>query len=137
MIDVAQDETYAPGDTIRAVLRFRWDGEFEAVTVELLAQVEDVKVHHVAVDVLVSGPDRVEQYGAGEDLFRALDEGGKQRELLGAQVHLLFSAPRDVTSGIEAYVSGPKDRIGLLFLPQPPRESAHAGKQFGDSKGVR
>ncbi len=33
MIDVTQDETYAPGDTIRAVLRFRWDGEFEAVTV--------------------------------------------------------------------------------------------------------
>ena len=35
MIDVTQDETYAPGDTIRAVLRFRWDGEFDAVKVEL------------------------------------------------------------------------------------------------------
>jgi hypothetical protein len=35
MIDVTQDETYAPGDTIRAVLRFRWEGEFEAVKVEL------------------------------------------------------------------------------------------------------
>ena len=35
MIDVAQDETYAPGDTIRAALRFRWDGEFEAIMVEL------------------------------------------------------------------------------------------------------
>ncbi len=35
MIDVAQDETYAPGETIRAVLRFRWDGEFDAVKVEL------------------------------------------------------------------------------------------------------
>ncbi len=35
MIDVTQDETYAPGDTIRAVLRFRWEAEFEAITVEL------------------------------------------------------------------------------------------------------
>jgi hypothetical protein len=35
MIHVAQEETYATGNTIRAVLRFRWDGEFEAVTVEL------------------------------------------------------------------------------------------------------
>jgi hypothetical protein len=35
MIDVAQGETYAPGETIRAVLRFRREGEFEAVTVEL------------------------------------------------------------------------------------------------------
>ena len=35
MIDVAQDETYAPGEASRAVPRFRWDGEFEAVTVEL------------------------------------------------------------------------------------------------------
>ena len=35
MIDVTQDETYAPGDTIRAVLRFRWGSEFEAVAVEL------------------------------------------------------------------------------------------------------
>jgi hypothetical protein len=34
-MDVAQDKTYAPGDTIRAVLRFRWDGEFDAVKVEL------------------------------------------------------------------------------------------------------
>jgi hypothetical protein len=35
MIDVTQDEMYSPGDTIRAVLRFRWDGEFDAVKVEL------------------------------------------------------------------------------------------------------
>jgi hypothetical protein len=35
MIDVTQDETFAPGNTIRAALRFRWDGEFEAITVEL------------------------------------------------------------------------------------------------------
>jgi hypothetical protein len=35
MIDVTQDETYAPGDTIHAVLRFRWKGEFEAIKVEL------------------------------------------------------------------------------------------------------
>ena len=35
MIDITQDETYAPGDTIRAVLRFRWEAEFEAVKVEL------------------------------------------------------------------------------------------------------
>ncbi len=34
MIDLAQKGTYAPGDTIRAVLRFRWEGELEAVTVE-------------------------------------------------------------------------------------------------------
>jgi hypothetical protein len=34
MIDVAQKGTYAPGDTIHAVLRFRWEGEPEAVTVE-------------------------------------------------------------------------------------------------------
>src|SRR3712207_6719651 len=34
MIDVAQDQTYAIGDKIRAVLRFRWDGEFEAITAE-------------------------------------------------------------------------------------------------------
>ncbi len=35
MIDVEQDKTYALGDTIRAVLRFKWEGEFEAVKVEL------------------------------------------------------------------------------------------------------
>ena len=35
MIDVTQDETYSPGDTIRAVLHPRRDGEFDAVTVEL------------------------------------------------------------------------------------------------------
>jgi hypothetical protein len=35
MIDLAQKGAYAPGDTIRAVLRFRWEGELEAVTVEL------------------------------------------------------------------------------------------------------
>ncbi len=34
MIDVAQEETYAIGDKIRAVLRFRWDGEFEVITAE-------------------------------------------------------------------------------------------------------
>ena len=32
MIDVAQDETYAIGDKVRAGLRFRWDGEFAAIT---------------------------------------------------------------------------------------------------------
>ncbi len=35
MIHLSQEETYTPGDTIRAVLRFRWEGEFEAVKVEL------------------------------------------------------------------------------------------------------
>jgi hypothetical protein len=34
MIDLTQKGVYAPGDTIRAMLRFRWEGEFEAVTVE-------------------------------------------------------------------------------------------------------
>jgi hypothetical protein len=35
MIDIEQDKTYAPSETMRAVLRFRWEGEFEAVKVEL------------------------------------------------------------------------------------------------------
>jgi hypothetical protein len=35
MINVEQDKTYAPDDTIRAMLRFKWEGECEAVKVEL------------------------------------------------------------------------------------------------------
>ena len=35
MIDLPQKGLWTPGDTIRAVLRFRWEGEFEAVKVEL------------------------------------------------------------------------------------------------------
>ena len=35
MISLAQTGTYAPGDMIRAVLRFRWQGEFDAVRVDL------------------------------------------------------------------------------------------------------
>ena len=35
MISLAQPGTYAPGDRIRAVLRFRWQGEFDAVRVDL------------------------------------------------------------------------------------------------------
>lgn len=35
MIGLAQTGLCAPGDTIRATLRFRWQGEFEAVNVEL------------------------------------------------------------------------------------------------------
>jgi hypothetical protein len=35
MIHLSQEGTYTSGDTIRAVLRFRWEGEFEAVKVEL------------------------------------------------------------------------------------------------------
>ena len=35
MIDVAQDKTLTSGTTIRAALRFRWDEEFDATTVEL------------------------------------------------------------------------------------------------------
>jgi hypothetical protein len=34
MIDVAQDKTLASGTTIRAALRFRWDAEFDATTVD-------------------------------------------------------------------------------------------------------
>jgi hypothetical protein len=34
MIGLAQKGAYAPGDTIRAVLHFRWEGEFEAVEVK-------------------------------------------------------------------------------------------------------
>jgi hypothetical protein len=34
MIDLVRKTAYAPGDTIRAVLRFRWEEEFEAVMVE-------------------------------------------------------------------------------------------------------
>src|SRR3712207_5956498 len=93
------------------------------VAVQLFAKVGYVKVDHVAVDVIVAAPDRVEQYGAGEDLFRALNEGCEQRKLLGAQIHPLFTAPHGVASGIEAYVSCSKDRVGLLSLPRPPRES--------------
>jgi hypothetical protein len=35
MVSLAQTGTYAPGDMIRAVLRFRWQGEFDAVRVDL------------------------------------------------------------------------------------------------------
>lgn len=35
MIGLAQTGLCAPGDTIRATLRFRWQGEFKAVNVEL------------------------------------------------------------------------------------------------------
>jgi hypothetical protein len=48
---------------------------------------------------------------------------------------LLFTTPHDVALRIEAYVSGPEDRIGLLLLPRPPRERVDAGEQFGYGKG--
>ena len=35
MISLAQTGTYARGDMIRAVLRFRWQGEFDVVRVDL------------------------------------------------------------------------------------------------------
>lgn len=35
MIDLPQKGLWTPGDTIRAVLRFRWESEFDALKVEL------------------------------------------------------------------------------------------------------
>src|SRR3712207_4420251 len=64
-----------------------------AATVELLAQVRDVEVHHVGVDLGGTAPHGVEEDRAGEDLSRALYQGSQQCELLGRQLDALAPAP--------------------------------------------
>src|SRR5918993_1913348 len=109
-------------------------GGFPA-TVELLAQVGDVQIHYVGVDVWGAAPYGVEQDRAREDLPRVLEQCCKQSEFLSRQFDPLASTPNHVAERVECHVAGCENCLVPPFSPRPPGKGPHAGQEFGKGEG--
>ena len=59
-----------------------------------------------------------------EDLARALDESGEERELLGGEVYALLPAPHHVPDGVEYYITGLDHCLSRLPM-RTPRKRPH------------